>query len=171
MMPVCLDQGDRIKSYILRGVSNVLWSSMKIKKRVCSGKEQFSWGCGYLLGGFLCGLLSAVGGAHAQNYTWRSDVLPALEGTWVGRGQDCDKDTSLLMIFSAGGYRWRKAPTDWGYARGKYSWQRGATRVAFRLQRFNVEGDADFMFTIVGDEMRKFTYASGRMTRFERCPD
>ncbi|NBT42106.1 MAG: hypothetical protein EBT20_16845 [Alphaproteobacteria bacterium] len=116
-------------------------------------------------------MFADVGAAHAQNYAWRTDVLPSLEGTWVKRGQDCTKDTSLIMIFSAGGYRWRKAPTDWGYARGKYSWQQGATSTAFRLQRFNVESGADFLFTVVGDEMRKFTYASGRLVRFERCPD
>ena len=105
----------------------------------------------------------------AQSYSWRNDVSPDLEGAWVKAGQRCEDSGSLLMIFSSGGYRWRKAATDWGYARGKYSWQPGSGSVSFKLQRFEPSDSPDFLFTVVGAEMRKYTYASGQLTRFTKC--
>lgn len=107
--------------------------------------------------------------SFAQSYSWRNDVSPVLEGSWVKTGQKCEDSGSLLMIFSTGGYRWRKAATEWGYARGKYSWQPGSPTISFKLQRFEPQDSPDFLFTVVGPEMRKYTYASGQLTKFSRC--
>ena len=95
-----------------------LWRIMTYDGRTCGiktvglrlGMIRYMRNGIHLFAGLVCGVLVGMGTGHAQTYTWRTDVLPILEGLWVKRGQDCKKDTSQIMIFSTGGYRWRTAP-------------------------------------------------------------
>lgn len=110
--------------------------------------------------------------AAAQNYDWTNDVPRSLEGTWVAEGQDCDDENSRLLIFSDGGYRWRKARTDWGFARGKYSYVHpDAYTVYFRVQRFVQQEQPDFQISVSGPRLSKYSLGSGRVQRYEKCPE
>lgn len=119
----------------------------------------------------LLALTVAIPGAHAADYNWINDPPPELVGTWVLRGQSCEDQNSQVLIFSDGGYRWRQTRTEWGFARGRFSWDRGSPNTFFRVQRFVQQDDPDFQFIVTGPEMRKYTFGSGRVTRYDRCPD
>lgn len=49
---------------------------------------------------------------------WVSAVPDSLRGAWAVEGR-CEDEEGLMLIFSNGGYRWRKSHTDWGFARGQ----------------------------------------------------
>lgn len=118
------------------------------------------------------GLSLAAGSspAQAQQYTWVNDAPEALKGTWVLQGQHCDDPDSQLAIFSDGGYRWRKSRTDWGFARGKYSYlNQQSPTVYFRLQRFVEQEEPDFSITASGGELKKYSFGSGSMSRYDKC--
>ncbi|SIS55952.1 hypothetical protein [Insolitispirillum peregrinum] len=108
---------------------------------------------------------------QAQQYTWVNDVPGSLKGTWVVQGQQCSDPDSQLAIFSDGGYRWRKSRTEWGFARGKYSSisPQSAT-VYFRLQRLVEQEEPDFSITAGGNELKKYSFGSGSMQRYDKCP-
>lgn len=106
-----------------------------------------------------------------QDYQWTNSVPDSLRGTWVVQGQKCDDENSRLAIFSDGGYRWRKARTDWGFARGKFSYDSDdAANVYFLLQRLVPNEEPDFQITVSGTEMRKYSFGSGETQRYDRCP-
>lgn len=108
--------------------------------------------------------------AQAQQYDWTNEVPDRLRGTWVLSGERCEDPNSQLAIFSDGGYRWRKSRTDWGFARGKYSYYSPvAGRVYFRLQRFIQQDEPDFSISVSGVELRKYSYGSGQSIRYEKC--
>lgn len=109
--------------------------------------------------------------AQAQDYDWTNDVPEKLRGTWVLLGQKCDDHDSQLAIFSDGGYRWRKSYTEWGFARGKYAmFSPASSRIYFRLQRFVQQEQPDFSISLSGNELKKYSYGSGRMREYEKCP-
>ncbi len=115
-------------------------------------------------------LLSAATPAAAQQYDWTSDAPPALDGTWVVQGQRCDDINSQLVIFSDGGYRWRKSRTDWGFARGKFSYiTPRSSQVYFRVQRFVQQEQPDFQINVSGTSLRKYSYGSGKQVRYSKC--
>jgi hypothetical protein len=112
----------------------------------------------------------AVSQASAQQYKWTNDVPDRLRGTWVIRGERCEDPNSQLAIFSDGGYRWRKSRTDWGFARGKYSYLSPVGgKVYFRLQRFIQQDEPDFSISVSGIELSKYSYGSGDMVRYDKC--
>ena len=119
----------------------------------------------------LLALAAGTAGAQAADYTWINDPPPGLVGTWVIRGQSCADENSQVLIFSDGGYRWRQTRTEWGFARGRFSWDRGSPNTFFRVQRFVQQDDPDFQFIVTGPEMRKYTFGSGKVTYYDRCPD
>lgn len=102
---------------------------------------------------------------------WVSTVPRSLAGTWSVEGQ-CENEDALMLIFSNGGYRWRKSRADWGFARGHYRYTHpDAYSVEFRLQRLAEQRDqADSVLTVSGPVMRKFNPLGGTMERFEKCP-
>lgn len=111
-----------------------------------------------------------LGSAVAQQYEWTNDVPAMLKGTWVKMDQRCDDPNSQLMIFSDGGYRWRKSRTDWGFARGKFA-QTAPTssQVYFRLQRFVQQEQPDFQINVSGTSLRRYSFGSGRQVKYEKC--
>lgn len=113
-------------------------------------------------------LLRPVAGL-AQQYDWVNEAPDALEGTWVIRGQRCADDNSQLVIFSSGGYRWRKTRTEWGFARGRYSYNPWGNTVYFRLRRLVQREQPDFQITVSGPEMRRYSYGSGETVFYEKC--
>lgn len=116
--------------------------------------------------------MTVATGAAAQQYNWTNETPSSLNGTWVEMGQKCEDDNSHLVIFSDGGYRWRKSRTDWGFARGKYSYYTAyASSVYFRLQRFIQQDEPDFQISVSGTEMKKYSYGSGRLVRYDKCRD
>lgn len=117
------------------------------------------------------GFTAAGGPVRAADYDWVNDVPAVLEGTWVIRDQRCEDENSQVLIFSAGGYRWRQARTEWGFARGRYAWTAGSPNIYFRVQRFVQQDEPDFQFIVTGPEMRKYTFGSGKVTHYDRCPD
>lgn len=119
----------------------------------------------------LVAVLATAGAAVAQEYDWTNDVPRPLKGTWVKIGERCEESGSRLAIFSDGGYRWRTAPTEWGFARGKYAWTDGSPTVYFRVQRLVQQENPDFQITVTGPEMRKYAFGSGKLVRYEKCPD
>lgn len=113
-----------------------------------------------------------AGTAAAQQYDWTNDVPPMLEGTWVKMDQRCEDSNSQLMIFSDGGYRWRKSRTDWGFARGKFAQSTPASpQVYFRLQRFIQQDHPDFQINVSGMELRKYSFGSGKQVEYVKCPN
>lgn len=106
-----------------------------------------------------------------QSGDWVSPVPDSLRGTWAVEGR-CEDEDSLMLIFSNGGYRWRKSRTDWGFARGKYRYTHpNAYRIEFQLQRFNQTSDApDMTITVSGNEMRKYNLRGGTNETFQKCP-
>lgn len=117
----------------------------------------------------MAAVLLAAGVSAARDYDWTNDVPPSLKGTWVVQGERCAADNSRLAIFSDGGYRWRKSRTDWGFARGKYSWTTGSNTIFFRVQRFVHRDQPDFQITVSGTEMRKYSLGSGQLVEYEKC--
>lgn len=106
-----------------------------------------------------------------QSGDWVSRVPASLHGSWAVEGR-CADDDSLLLIFSDGGYRWRKSRADWGFARGKYRYTHpNAYRIEFQLQRFQQPNDsADVVITVSGAEMRKYNLMGGTKETFSKCP-
>ncbi|EKV32094.1 hypothetical protein C882_3158 [Caenispirillum salinarum AK4] len=106
-----------------------------------------------------------------QSGDWVSPVPDSLRGTWAVEGR-CEDDDSLMVIFSNGGYRWRKSRTDWGFARGKYRYTHpNAYRIEFQLQRFQQPSDnPDAVITVSGNEMRKYNLMGGTNETFIKCP-
>ncbi|WP_155976159.1 hypothetical protein [Novispirillum itersonii] len=119
----------------------------------------------------LLALAAGTADVRAADYTWVNEPPPGLVGTWVIRGQSCENENSQVLIFSDGGYRWRQTRTEWGFARGRFSWDRGSPNTFFRVQRFVQQDDPDFQFIVSGPEMRKYTFGSGKVTHYDRCPD
>lgn len=116
-------------------------------------------------------LLTTPTAAQAQQYDWVNEAPPALRGTWVVQGQQCEDPNSQLAIFSDGGYRWRKSRTEWGFARGKYSsLTPQSPTVYFRLQRFIEQENPDFSITAAGTELKKYSFGSGSMQKYDKCP-
>jgi len=108
--------------------------------------------------------------AAAQEYDWTNTAPRALEGAWVKADQRCDDPNSQLMIFSDGGYRWRKSRTDWGFARGKYAYLTPtSSQVYFRVQRFLQQDAPDFQINVSGTSLRKYSYGSGKQVKYEKC--
>lgn len=107
-----------------------------------------------------------------QSGDWVSPVPTSLKGTWVVDGQSCESEDSLMLIFSNGGYRWRKSRTDWGFARGRYRYTHpNAYRVGFQLQRFVQSSDnPDALITVSGNRMTKFNPLGGTSESFQKCP-
>lgn len=127
---------------------------------------------------FLAGLVSIAFGiisaapAAAQQYNWTNDAPSSIKGKWVEMGEKCEDENSHLVIFSDGGYRWRKSRTDWGFARGKYSYGSiHASSIYFRLQRFLQKDDPDFQISVSGAELKKYSHGSSRLVRYEKCRD
>lgn len=106
-----------------------------------------------------------------QSGDWVSVVPESLRGSWAVDGR-CDDDDSLMVIFSNGGYRWRKSRTEWGFARGKYRYTYpNAYRIEFQLQRFEQPSDApDAVITVSGKEMHKYNLMGGTKETFIKCP-
>jgi hypothetical protein len=139
-------------------------ATMSIKAR----QSRFLWQAASLAL-FVAVCLGAVP-AFAQQYKWSNEAPDRLRGTWVLRGERCEDPDSQLAIFSDGGYRWRKSRTDWGFARGKYSYLSpvGGT-IYFRLQRFIQQDEPDFSISVSGIELKKYSYGSGDMARYDKC--
>ncbi|MGC2855527.1 hypothetical protein ACM64Y_08630 [Novispirillum sp. DQ9] len=108
--------------------------------------------------------------AAAQTYSWTNDSPANLTGTWVEMGQRCEDENSQLVIFSDGGYRWRQSRTDWGFARGQFSYT-GPTpySVFFRVRRLVQHENPDFQIAVSGNEIRMYSFGSGRERRLEKC--
>jgi hypothetical protein len=127
------------------------------------------------LAGMRLGLVAAAGlavsvTAAAQTYDWTNDVPPTLKGVWVIQDQRCDDPNSQAVIFSDGGYRWRKSRTDWGFARGKYSYTTPTSAlVYFRLQRFIPREAPDFQINVSGTSLRKYSFGSGVQVKYDKC--
>lgn len=121
---------------------------------------------------FVLILLAAATPAHAQTRTWTNTVPPNLEGRWVDIGEQCEDEHSQLMIFSDGGYRWRRARTEWGFARGQYAYvTQQPHQVMFRVRRLVQHEAPDFQISISGNQIRVFSFGSGQQRRLERCAD
>lgn len=120
-------------------------------------------------------LLAGLGlpqGAEAQTRAWTNTVPPNLEGRWVEFGERCEDADSQLMIFSDGGYRWRRARTDWGFARGQYSYVTSQPhQVQFRVRRLVQHQTPDYQLAISGTQLRVYSYGSGEQRRLEKCAD
>lgn len=115
--------------------------------------------------------LFASGSALAEGqYTWVNEAPESIEGTWVVSGERCEDENSHLAIFSNGGYRWRQSRTEWGYARGKYSYESAQWgTIYFRLQRLEPDNTPDYSISVSGTELRKYSLGSGKMERYDKC--
>lgn len=125
-----------------------------------------------LLAAAIAVFVSAAVPAAAQTYDWTNDVPPNLAGTWAEMGQSCEDDNSQLVIYSDGGYRWRRSRTDWGFARGQFSYTGPQPyTVFFRVRRLDQHESPDFQLAISGDQLRIYSFGSGRERRLEKCKD
>lgn len=117
-------------------------------------------------------LLAAPHVAAAQDSSWTNECPANLEGTWVEMGQRCEDDNSELVIFSDGGYRWRQSRTEWGFARGQFSYSGpNPYSLLFRVRRINQHQNPDFQIAVSGNEVRMYSFGSGRERRLEKCRD
>ncbi|MGE4529412.1 MAG: hypothetical protein AB7D00_13685 [Rhodospirillaceae bacterium] len=118
-------------------------------------------------------MIAAATPAEAQTtYDWTNDSPANLTGTWVEMGQRCEDDNSELVIFSDGGYRWRQSRTEWGFARGQFSYTgSNPYSILFRVRRINQHQNPDFQIAVSGSEVRMYSFGSGRERRLEKCRD
>ncbi|CCG09539.1 hypothetical protein [Pararhodospirillum photometricum] len=112
--------------------------------------------------------------AHAQATAgalpWFDDPPATLDGFWAVNGR-CDTASAEMLIFSSGGYRWRKADGSWGFARGSFSYGAGQSyRVLFKVRRlFETEG-YDAVLNVSGDTLRKSNIMTNSEKMYRRCP-
>ncbi|MFA7430644.1 MAG: hypothetical protein WCZ23_10855 [Rhodospirillaceae bacterium] len=122
-----------------------------------------------LAGVFLWG---TSGPASAQTYSWTTTAPANLIGTWVEMGQSCKDENSPLNIFADGGYQWRRSRTDWGFARGQFSYvSTQPYTIYFRVRQLVAQNKPDFQMALSGDQLRIYSIGSGQERRLERCKD
>lgn len=122
------------------------------------------------LTGLMAGLLLLSGPALAQSYSWTSDAPKNLIGTWVEMGQRCEDENSQLSIFADGGYQWRRSRTDWGFARGQFSYVSDTPyTIYFRVRQLVQQDRPDFQYNLSGDQLKIYNYGSGQQRRLEKC--
>jgi hypothetical protein len=125
--------------------------------------------------GFVLALGFATQPGSAQTITqeteWTGDVPKSLRGTWGVNGR-CDTDDAEVIIFSDGGYRWRKPDGSWGFARGYFSYSNdNAYRVLFKVRHLVPTPGYDAVLTVAGDSLRKTNLKSNSFQRYDRCPE
>ncbi|MBK1663394.1 hypothetical protein CKO38_02530 [Rhodospirillum rubrum] len=100
---------------------------------------------------------------------WHDDAPENMKGVWAVSGR-CKGDTAEMLIFSNGGYRWRKSDGSWGFARGKFSYASPKSyRVLFKVSHlFPTEG-YDAIVTISGNTLTKTNLKSNSRQSYRRC--
>ncbi|GEO80221.1 hypothetical protein [Pararhodospirillum oryzae] len=109
--------------------------------------------------------------SNQEGYAWYDDPPESLNGSWAINGR-CDVETAEMLIFSSGGYRWRKEDGSWGFARGQFSYGPGqAYRVLFKVRRlFSTEG-YDAVLNVSGNTLRKTNIMTNSNRLYRRCED
>lgn len=119
----------------------------------------------------IAGTGALAGATPAAAQEWSDDPPDLLRGSWALNGR-CESDTSEMLIFSDGGYRWRKSDGSWGFARGSFSYASPrSSRVLFKVRHIVPTPGYEAVLRISGSSLVKTNLKSNTQRNYRRCED